>query len=72
MLMFFQCTYIALLCMTSSFNIAFYHISNTRCYSYANTHVINVGNLECTSQSLQERILHTPIQNVAKTTDSKL
>ena len=36
------------------------------------TYVINVGNLESTSQLLQESILHTPVQNVAKTTDSKL
>ena len=36
------------------------------------TYVINVGNLESTSQSQQESILYTPVQNVAKTTDSKL
>ena len=39
---------------------------------HVHTYFINVGNLESTSQSLQETILHTPIQNVARTTDSKL
>ena len=39
---------------------------------HVRTYVINVGNLESTSQSLQESILHTPVQIVAKTTDSKL
>ena len=39
---------------------------------HVHIYVIDVGNLESTSQSQQESILHTSLQNVAKTTDSKL